>query len=223
MMETPRISLSSQRLLTYSSTATISSWVNCSPNAGMPLFELWQVRVFPELSALAHYTVEQPISVVPSVAISVQGRGGEDAIRLADMPVGLALAFGAVARGASSCEDFLPGGWGWGGGWSINARGRRAGGHQGQGNDQECNRKSESANCNSVVHHLFNGKRQQEMEQNKCMKDEFRGKSTLLPSEVEYQDNARASQNQLKDVPESEVDSSDLPFCDPELSVGIRE
>ena len=55
------------------------------------------------------------------------------------------------------------------------------------------------------------------------MKDEFRGKSTLLPSEVEYQDNARASQNQLKDVPESEVDSSDLPFCDPELSVGIRE
>ena len=90
---------------------------------GHTTLELWQVRVFPELSALAHYTVEQPISVVPSVAISVQGRGGEDAIRLADMPVGLALALGAVARGASSCEDFLPGGWGWGGGWLINARG----------------------------------------------------------------------------------------------------
>ena len=160
--------------------------------------KLWQVRVFPELSALAHYTVEQPISVVPSVAISVQGRGGEDSVGLADMPVGLALALGAVARGASSCEDFLPGGWGWGGGWPINARGRRAGGHQGQGNDQECNRTVESANCNSVIHHLFNGKRQQEMEQNKCMKDEFRGKSTLLPSKAEYQDNANGQSKSAK-------------------------
>ena len=121
--------------------------------------KLWQVRVFPELSALAHYTVEQPISVVPSVAISVQGRGGEDAIRLADMPVGLALALGAVACGASSCEDFLPCGRGWGGGWSINARRRRAGDHQGQGNDQECNRKSESAYSNPVMHHQLNDKR----------------------------------------------------------------
>ena len=32
-----------------------------------------------------------------------------------------------------------------------------------------------------------------------------------------------ASQNQLQDVPESDVDSLDLAFCDPELSVGIRE
>ncbi len=32
-----------------------------------------------------------------------------------------------------------------------------------------------------------------------------------------------ASQNQLKDVPESDVDSLDLSYCDPELPVGIRE
>ena len=161
-------------------------------------FKLWQVRVFPALSALAHYAVEQSVSVVPGVAIAVQGRSGEDAIGLADMPVGLALALSAVACGASSCEDFLPGGWGWGGGWPINARGRRADGHQGQGNDQECNRTVESANCNSVIHHLFNGKRQQEMEQNKCMKDEFRGKSTLLPSKAEYQDNANGQSKSAK-------------------------
>lgn len=32
-----------------------------------------------------------------------------------------------------------------------------------------------------------------------------------------------ASQNQLKDVPESDVDSLELSYCDPELPVGIRE
>ena len=32
-----------------------------------------------------------------------------------------------------------------------------------------------------------------------------------------------ASQNQLQDVPESDFDSLDLEFCDPELPVGIRE
>ena len=93
-----------------------------SSKCGHTTLELWQVRVFPELSALAHYAVEQSVSVVPGVAIAVQGGSGEDAVGLADMPVGLALAFGAVACGASSCEDFLSGGWGWGGGWPINAR-----------------------------------------------------------------------------------------------------
>ena len=126
---------------------------------GHATLELWQVRVLPELSALAHYAVEQPVSVVPGMAIAVKGRGGEDAVWLADMPVGLALAPRAVACGASSCEDFLPCGRGWGGGWSINARGRRAGDHQGQGNDQECNRKSESAYSNPVMHHQLNDKR----------------------------------------------------------------
>ncbi len=79
---------------------------------GHTTLELWQVRVFPELSTLAHYTVEQSVSVVPGVAIAVQGWSRENAIGLADMPVGLALALGAVACGASSCEDFLPGGRG---------------------------------------------------------------------------------------------------------------
>ena len=32
-----------------------------------------------------------------------------------------------------------------------------------------------------------------------------------------------AGQKQLQDVPESNVDSLELPFCDPELPVGIRE
>ena len=32
-----------------------------------------------------------------------------------------------------------------------------------------------------------------------------------------------ASQNQLKDVPKSDVYSLDLAFCHPELPVGIRE
>ena len=32
-----------------------------------------------------------------------------------------------------------------------------------------------------------------------------------------------AGQNQLQDVPEGDVDSLDLAFCDPELPVGIRE
>ena len=32
-----------------------------------------------------------------------------------------------------------------------------------------------------------------------------------------------AGQNQLQDVPESDIDSLDLSFCDPELPVGIRE
>ena len=126
---------------------------------GHATLELWQVRVLPELSALVDYTVKQPISVVPGVAIAVQRRSGEDAVGLADMPIGLALALGAVACNASSCEEFLPGGRCWGGGWSINARGRRAADHQGQGNDQECNRKSESAYSNPVMHHQLNDKR----------------------------------------------------------------
>ena len=55
------------------------------------------------------------------------------------------------------------------------------------------------------------------------MKGEFRGKSTLLPSKAEFRTMLMASQNQLKDVPESDVDSLDLSYCDPELPVGIRE
>ena len=47
---------------------------------GHATLELWQVRVLPELSALAHYAVEQPVSVVPGMAIAVKGRGGEDAV-----------------------------------------------------------------------------------------------------------------------------------------------
>ena len=141
---------------------------------GHATLKLWQVRVFPELSALAHYAVEQPVSVVPGVAIAVKGRGGEDAVGHADMPVGLALAIGAVACGASGCEEFLPCGRGWGGGWSINSRGRGAGDHQGQGNDQECNRKSESAYCSSVMHHQLNDSRNRVMEQKRYMKGELR-------------------------------------------------
>ena len=32
-----------------------------------------------------------------------------------------------------------------------------------------------------------------------------------------------ASQNQLKDVPESDVDRLELSYCNPEFPIGIRE
>ena len=55
------------------------------------------------------------------------------------------------------------------------------------------------------------------------MSGELLRKPTFIALQHRYQDDTNGSQNQLKDVPESDVDSLELAYCDPELPVGIRE
>ena len=53
--------------------------------------ELGDVWAFPNLSSLTHRTIKQTIAMVPRMAITVEGWGGECAIFTADVPIGLAF------------------------------------------------------------------------------------------------------------------------------------
>ena len=60
------------------------------------------------LPALAYHAIQEPIGMVPSVAVTVQWRGWQNAVGLGDVPVGLALAHIAMAGGAVGGEHPLP-------------------------------------------------------------------------------------------------------------------
>ena len=71
--------------------------------------EARKIGVFLQLSALADDPVQKAVRMVPGVAISVQGRWGQRAILVRNVPVWSTLSVGSMANRAVGGKDTLSG------------------------------------------------------------------------------------------------------------------